>query len=166
MTAKWSFTRILRDHVNTLVDARYDPPRTRKRDLVAFYGFPIALGAVCHIADFRIRGLEGILSGVSIYAALLFGLLVQLFQLKVRLLSEERDRFDTVRLNDELESNVSYAVFMGVTTTALLIFAVAVTEKDHPASLWLSAVIVAFVVHLLLTLFMVLKRARSVYKDL
>jgi hypothetical protein len=71
-----------------------------------------------------------------------------------------------IDLNDELESNVSYAVLVGILATALLIFTVATTNKDNPAGRISSAIVAATIIHLILTLFMVLKRARSVYKNL
>jgi hypothetical protein len=183
-SAKWSFTKTIRDHLNTLVDARKKGGRLRVRDIFSFYVIPTLVGLIVlipqfnwsplhrvpayrAIADFRVSGTEGILGGVSIYTALLFGLLVQIFQLKTRFLDEKdsgRDR--VIKLNDQLEANVSYAVLIGIATTAFLTFTVATTPKDAPVGRVSSAIIAALMLHLILTLFMVLKRARAVYRDL
>jgi hypothetical protein len=182
-SAKWSFSKTIKDHLGTLVDARKPGARLRIRDLFAFYILPVLVGVIIfvpqfnwsqlddipgyqRVADFRVSGAEGILSGVSIYTALLFGLLVQIFQLKTRFLDEEGSRERVIRLNDQLEANVSYSVLIGIIATAFLTFTVATTSKDAPVGRVSSAIIAVLILHLILTLFMVLKRARAVYRDL
>ncbi|MBW4716209.1 hypothetical protein [Saccharothrix obliqua] len=164
MTAKWSAARILRDHWKTLVDARTG--KTRALDIVAFYGTSTLVGVTAFLGEFQLRGLEGVLSGVSIYTALLFGLLVHVFQLRIRMLDQPPATPEPVRLIDELEANVSYTVFVGVLTTALLITTIALTPKDTPASVVLSAPASALLVHLILSLLLVLKRTRAAYRNL
>jgi hypothetical protein len=183
VTAKWSVIRIVTDHVGTLVDSRKKHRPIRARDMLVFYGIPLLLGILVilpvfnfswlaakpgyqQIAEFRVRGLEGILSGVSIYTALLFGLLIQIFQIKSRFLDRADSRAVAIKRNDELESNVSYAVLIGIFTTGYLILVVATTPKDSSAGRIPSAIICVLIVHLILTLFMVLKRARLVYGNL
>jgi hypothetical protein len=165
VTAKWSAARVTQDHWRTLVDARTN--RIRVLDILAFYGTAIILGLAAYFTDFQLRGLEGVLSGVSIYTALLFGLLVHVFQLRVRLVDQKFSHSSVVaRLTDELEANVSYTVLMGLLTTASLIGTVATTQKDMPASKPLSAIICTLLIHLFMSLLLVLKRTRAAYRNL
>ncbi|MFG1646977.1 hypothetical protein ACGFMK_42435 [Amycolatopsis sp. NPDC049252] len=183
MTAKWSVVAIFKDHIGTLVDARKKKRPVRIRDLLVFYGIPLVVAILVilpefnfswlaskpgyqRFADFRVRGLEGILSGVSIYTALLFGLLIQIFQIKARFLDRVDQRAGAIKRNDELEHNVSYAVLVGIFTTGYLVLVVATTPKDTSAGRIPSAIISFLIIHLILTLFMVLKRARAVYSNL
>ncbi|MEV8611946.1 hypothetical protein AB0383_29125 [Amycolatopsis sp. NPDC051373] len=183
MTAKWSVTKIVGDHLRTLVDDRKTRKPIRVRDILAFYGLPLLVLVLIiipefnfswlagvpgyrQLAAFRVNGLEGILSGISIYTALLFGLLVQIFQIKSRYLDNGEYSSDAMDLNDALEANVSYAVLTGIIATAYLALVLATTVKDNPAGRIPSGIIAFLVVHLLVTLFMILKRARSVYSHL
>ncbi|GGS21206.1 hypothetical protein GCM10010171_12370 [Actinokineospora fastidiosa] len=135
-------------------------------DVGFFYVVPLALGVAAGVSRFQLRGLEGILSGVSIYTAFLFGLLVHVFQLRARVTDEDTRRHSFIDLIDELEANVSYAVLVGVATTALLMTTVALTIKDTPASWGWSAPVVVLVSHMVLALLMILKRTRAVYRRL
>lgn len=163
MTSKWSVRPLVINHLRTLVDQRTD--KYRATDYLTFYGFPFLLGLVSYFTDFRLKGVEGLLSGVSVFTALLFGLLVHVFMLGLRVTDDPRvpKGGRTSKLVDQLVSNVAYAVLAGIMATAVLMVAVSTTEKDRPLSVAISAVVVALLVHLLLTIFMALKRTQAAY---
>ena len=72
-----------------------------------------------------------------------------------------------VILTDQLRANVSWAIGVGVVITGTLMIISAFTTEKHGAyPAWLSAIVLALVVHLLLTLLMILKRVRSTYRQL
>jgi hypothetical protein len=160
--------RIIQDHLSTLVGQSSDTPSRRWWDYVQFYGIPLVLAGVAYVAQVRIRGADGILAGVSIYTALLFGLIVHVFTLGLRI-SDDPDTSRGDRLSlliDELEKNVGYSVLIGIVTTAVLIFAIATTEDGHALGGIISAITIFFLCHLLLTIFMILKRTHAAYQVL
>lgn len=107
-----------------------------------------------------------ILAGIAIFTALLFGLLIHVFSLGLRVTDDPRTpRFGrTATLIDQLQANISYSVLIGIVATAMLIVAAATTPKDKPIGTLLSSAIVAILLHLMLTVFMALKRTRAAYE--
>lgn len=124
---------------------------------------PIVLGIACWVFGVQIRGADTMLNGVSIYSALLFGLLVQVFQMKVRLMDQQPRNEAAIEINRQLEANTSYAILIGIVTTGVLLTVIATTDSSKPVAPILSGLIVLLLTHLLMTLFMVLKRARAIY---
>lgn len=163
MATKWSVRPLVTNHLRTLVDQRTD--KYRVSDYLTFYGLPLAFGAASYFTEFRLRGVEGLLSGVSVFTALLFGLLVHVFTLGLRITDDPRvqNGSRTSKLVDQLVSNVAYAVLAGILATAVLMVAVSTTEKDRPLGVPISALVVALLLHLLLTIFMALKRTQAAY---
>jgi hypothetical protein len=165
MALKWSLTDVLRDHILTLRDERTQ--KLRVIDFIGFYGVP-ALGAgVAFLLNFQLKALEAAIGGMAIFTALLFGLLVQVFTLRIRVADSSSLRADIRlgRLIDQLEANVSYAVLVGITLTAVLVVTAGVEGVQDAASPVASAVAGGVFLHFLLSVAMVLKRLRSAYSS-
>lgn len=163
MTAKWSVTTIITEHARTLVDQRTG--KAMISDYLVFYGLPIAAGIACYLGGFRLRGTEGLLAGISILTALLFGLLIHGFTLGMRVSDDSRiaKRGRIAKLIDELQANLTYAVLIGISTTLVLILAVGTTQPGHALGVLISSIIVLLTSHLLLVILMALRRLQSAY---
>ncbi|QIN93631.1 hypothetical protein SEA_DUMPSTERDUDE_43 [Gordonia phage DumpsterDude] len=109
----------------------------------------------------------GFLGGLAVFTALLFGLVIFLFQLRMQIKDSGyetlRPRF--TRFIDQVFANVNYAVAIGVLTTALGVIGTSIGD-DQGAPVWLSSILVGFCVHLLLTILMCIKRVTSAYEQL
>lgn len=115
-----------------------------------------------------IRGQPQYIAGVAIFTALLFGLVVYVFQLRMALLDNPyvpRDG-DLVQFIDQVFANVNYAVVVGVVATGLgMTAAITAGDDGHISRVW-SGVVVAFGVHLMLVVFMCIKRLRAAYREI
>jgi hypothetical protein len=166
VTSKASIRPALRAHYDTLRDDRTGSVRVR--DLILFLGLPIAVGGAMWWAGFRMKDVASLLAGLAVFTALLFGLVIFVFQLRVLIKDDGRDR-DRPRLAaliDETFANVTYSVIVGITTTVLGVVGAALADKDKGAPVWLTAVLAALCVHLVLTILMCLKRVNSAYQQL
>jgi hypothetical protein len=165
MAPKWSVAGVVRDHARTLRDDR--TRRYRVRDFLEFYGIPVGIGAAAYFTNFKLDGIEATIGGMAIFTALLFGLLVQVFTLRIRVADSTslRADIDLGRLIDQLEANVSYTVLVGIALTATLVVIAAVAGTDDPAPVGPTAAVAALFSHFLLSSFMVLKRLRSAYSS-
>lgn len=163
VVSKWSPRRIIADHLATLVDAR--TRRLRKADYVSFYVVPAGIGATAWYFNFRFETMDPILSGTSIFTGLLFGVLVYVFQLRIRVTDSAVLASDSrlLRLIDELEANVAYTVLVGLVISGLLMALSATKEKDVPIDPIGTAVVIALMLHFILSVLLVLRRTRSVY---
>jgi hypothetical protein len=164
MQAKWDVTGIIGDHVRTLVDNR--DGKVRVLDLVAFYLFPLGCGVLSWTLGATISNTQHLLAGLAVFTGLLFGLLIHVFTLGMRVSEDRgiRDEGKTARMVDQLQANAGYATLVGLLTTAGLIALLVVYDEDEvPGPV--SAVVVVMLVHLFMTLLMVLKRIRSMYRQ-
>ncbi|WP_160050523.1 hypothetical protein [Nocardiopsis sp. FR4] len=165
MDAKWSVLGVVTDHLNTLVDRRTG--RWMTRDYAAFFAFPLGVGVCAFLFEVRIANAQNLIAGVSVFTALLFGLLVHVFGLGLRVAAERSGEgaLRTARMVDQLHANVAYATLLGLVATAgLMALIVAYDQEAVPR--WASAVVIAALVHLFMTLLMVLKRIRSMYAQM
>lgn len=170
MAPKFVVDKIIREHFKTFSDSHGKP---RPTDWIEMLGVPVVLGAVAAGFEVELHDLADVVVGVSILAGLLFGLLIYVFQLRLQLASDPRvnPRGRTIELVEQLFSNVAYAVVLGLTTTAYL---VACANIAHPfeaggpdqINRWWSAGVVTLGAHLLLTIFMCLKRTRTAFDNL
>jgi hypothetical protein len=167
VSAKWSVTPIIKKQLSTLVDHRDPKQRPRKRDYFGIFGVPLILSGVGLFFGFRLRGVEGLLAGIAVFTALLFGLLVHVFTLRLRITDDPRISKSgrTALLIDQLQGNVAYAVLVGLFTTAVLTVGVSTTLKDHALGVPISTIAVFSICHLLLTILMALKRTQSAYEE-
>ncbi|HVE95055.1 MAG TPA: hypothetical protein VNB24_09055 [Acidimicrobiales bacterium] len=166
MSSKWSVVDVVRDHYETFVDA--ESGQWLLRDYVGMVAVPIGLGGLVAWRDPSLAGAGAMLSGVGIFTAGLFGLLLQVFSLATRVVDDPRLAGQTrlSRLVDELETNVSYAVVVGLMTTAALMVANSWHQLPSAQARWGNGFLVALIVHLVLTVFMAIKRTRAVYRKM
>jgi hypothetical protein len=85
MDSKFSVLPTVVDHYKTLVN-RHAPDRPYWPDYAILIGFPGAagLGVGCR---FELREVASYISGIAVFTALLFALVIYVFQLRVQLLS-------------------------------------------------------------------------------
>ena len=137
-------------------------------DYAIFVGAPAFFGILAWVCDVRLTEVAGFLGGLAVFAALLFALVIFVFQLRMQLreVDQYAGRRTLVKLVDQLFANVCYAVVVGLTTTAIGVAAANMTNGGQGAPPWLSALLIAFGLHLILTIFMCLKRVHSAYRQL
>ncbi|MFB4267249.1 hypothetical protein ETD86_41890 [Nonomuraea turkmeniaca] len=166
MSAKWSILPLVEDHLDTFRDQRTN--ELRRQDYLSFYAFPLAIGIACYLFDFKMQDPASILAGIAVFTALLFGLLIHIFSMGLRVNDDPRlpKSGKLATLIDQLQANVSYSILIGIITTAFLIAAAAIRENNQPINSFLSAIITTLLVHLMLTVLMALKRTRAAYAAL
>lgn len=166
MTSKLSPFPVLKAHFDTLRNSNTNRPLLG--DYFSLYGIPLLVGAFSYSRKFQAQDVGAFLGGVAVFAALLFALVVFVFQLR---LSAGKDpvtasKYRLLKLLDELFANVSYAVLVGLVTTFLGIASVWLSDDQVGAPVWLSVLLVAAVTHLVLTILMCLKRINAAYRRL
>ena len=166
MASKASIAPAVRAHYNTLRDDR--DGSIRLWDLVLFVGVPIVVGVGLFCADFRMKDIASILAGLAVFTALLFGLVIFVFQLRVQIKSDGKDqeRPRVAVLVDETFANVTYSVIVGVITTVVAVVAAAISHEDAGAPRWICALLAGLGLHLVLTILMCLMRIHSAYQQL
>lgn len=165
MSSKFSILPVIADQYATFTDAATGKPRIA--DYFAVLGVPAALATWSATAGWKISIVGELISAVSIITALLFGLVVFLFELRVHLGSKEvaaRIPMASVQLIDEMFKNVAYSIVIGfVALTAAVAGAAFRAEGTDPLGVPLSAFVVFVGAHFVLTLAMCLKRLTKAY---
>jgi hypothetical protein len=171
MTSKTSVSLIIRDHYATFTDVRTNS--ARKLDYAVPVGAPLALGVVVVACNIRLQGVSDFIAGMAVFSALLFGLLLYIFQLRMQVSDDPRlsPRPRNGTLVDQLFANVAYAALVGVIATGLLIVASSLRHADTngvlpPLDRWWSGLVTVACLHVLLTVAMCLKRTRTAYLEL
>lgn len=165
MASKSNVLPIVTDHYATLVHGRTEKPRIL--DYAFQLGFPLAAGLVVWLRDVRLRELGGALGGLAVFTALLFGLLVFVFQLRIQAASDPRlgRGHRVLELIDELYSNVGYSVLVGIVVTAAGMVATTTSDGDMGSAPWVSGALATLTLHLVIVVLMCLKRARAAYNS-
>lgn len=165
MASKASVAPAIRAHFDTLRDDATGSIRVR--DFLLFVGLPSGVGLALGIAKFRLHDIASMLAGLAVFTALLFGLVIFVFQLRVQIKDDGRDRQrpKLASLIDEMFANVTYSVIVGVVTTVVAVIAAAISGNDG-APTWISGILAALALHLVLTILMCLKRVHSAYQQL
>jgi hypothetical protein len=165
VATKWSVSILIKDQLGTLVNERTHKPWVP--DYLAFFVLPVTLGAVAFVTNFRFAEVDGILAGIAILTGLLFAMVIHVFSLGLRITDDPRigTKSRTSRLIDQLQSNVLYAVLVGIVTTVALSIASATTESGHRTGKIMTAVLVVLLIHMILMIMMILKRMRSAYEE-
>lgn len=156
----------VRDHYATLVDQNR-PDRPYWPDYLTLLGVPTAAGLWVGFFA-KLQDMSSYIAGVAIFTALLFGLVVYVFQLRMALLDNPNVPRDgnLVQFIDQVFANVNYAVVVGMIATALgIIAALTAADDGHISGVW-SGVVVALGVHLMLVVFMCIKRLRAAYREI
>lgn len=171
MSSKISAIPIVGAHLDTLRDAR--DRSTKWVDVVIQYLLPVVAGVACYLGQFHLQGVGDVIAGLAVLAALLFALVIFVFQLRLQLANDPRVPKGGLlpTLVDELFANVAYAVLIGLSAVVVSLAASSTRSLDERGNLeplnaiW-SAVLVVVAVHLLLTVGMCLKRTHSAYREL
>ncbi|MFH0412837.1 hypothetical protein ACG98H_12035 [Corynebacterium sp. L4756] len=166
MSKKLSPLPVIHAHLDTLRDSQSNKPLVW--DYLMLYGLPVLVGGFSFWRKFQAQDIGSFLGGVAVFAALLFALVVFVFQLR---LSAGKDSVASrkprlLKLLDQLFANVSYAVLVGIVTTFLGIASVWLSDDEGTAPIWLSVLLVTSVTHLVLTILMCLKRINAAYRRL
>ncbi|MEU5914831.1 hypothetical protein [Micromonospora sp. NPDC047527] len=164
-SSKFSALVLVQDHYDTL--RNFDTKQRRPADYLGYLGPPTVIALVTWFLDGRARNVPDLLAAVAILTGLIFNVFVLIFDLTARatdtLPREVRGVVD--QLADELRANVSYAVLVGILLTGILGGVVMFTETDKPLGRSPSALIVFVGLHLLMTIFMILKRVRAMFRS-
>lgn len=165
---KINFSTIIISHINTL---RGDNGRLQWGDLVLFYILPLSIGILAFFICWEVpeKALELSISVFSIFAALLLSVQVALYSVSLRGITKPEDQNkiknyerrlrERKLLIKELNDNVSYLMLLSVITVSITLGMFFVSS---PKLLW-SALVIAFFIHFLLTILMVVKRASIVF---
>lgn len=162
-SGKFSVFGLIEDHYNTL--RHFGSGRRSPVDHLVFLGLLALAAAASWLLDGRVRNVPEILAATAILTGLVFAVFVLVFDLAARATTTAVDekRGLALQLADELRANVSYAVLVGLLLSALLGGLAMFTDAARPLPRLLSAFLVYGGVHLLLSIFMILKRVRSMF---
>lgn len=153
---KVNFSTILRDHWETMRDAR--TKRIALGDLFLFIGIP-TLVAVFLVLCFEVRVSKDLLNilitAFSVVVALLFNLLMLVYDI-IKKNAEEKTELKN-RLLKEIYSNVSYCILVSI--LAVFVMVIAFMNIHGVKRTAISSVIIfGFLINFALTLVMILKR--------
>ncbi|GAA4737507.1 hypothetical protein [Actinomycetospora chibensis] len=156
----WPFA-IAADHYRTFKD--HGTGRWSVSDFVTYLGIPLAAVGVAAWFDARAQGLPQVLTAVSILTGLSFSLFTLVFTLSARAVDADDHGMQSLLLDlaDQVRANVSYGALVGITLTALLGALVMFTDTTKPAGSVTTWLIIFLGVQMLLTIFMVIRRVRS-----
>jgi hypothetical protein len=162
---KFSAFVLVRDHYDTL--RNFSTGQRRPADYLVYLGGPALIAALTWYLDGRARNIPDVLAAVAILTGLIFNVFVLIFDLTARATDKlpPEVRMFVDRLADELRANVSYAVLVGISLTGLLGAVVMFTDTDQPLGRLPTALIVFTAIHLLMTIFMILKRVRAMFRS-
>ncbi|OKJ97535.1 hypothetical protein [Amycolatopsis sp. CB00013] len=131
-----------------------------------FVGLPLGLAAISWLRGAKAGHVPEVLAAVAILTGLIFNVFVLLFDLTMRA-TDKTDPAHQATINklaDELRANISYAVLLGLLLTGLFGGLALFTDTGQPLPVPVSAVIVFVAVQMLLTISMILKRVRALYR--
>src|SRR5450631_377689 len=119
MSAKIDITPLLRRQFATF---RGYSRRSAITDGLVFVGIPVASGAATVVLNLRVRNIASVLGDVAIFTALLFSLLVAVFNLSIKLMRDEdiRPEQSLARNTAELFANVAWSVLVGLALVVVM----------------------------------------------
>ena len=158
MFSKINVLKIFRDHFSTL--HRYKEEKVSIRDVCSFYIFPLFLSLLIgYVLDISLKKelVHILITSFSIFAALLFNLLILVYDIIVRWKRGTQQVSEVVvKFLEEIYINISYSILISVASVVVLIL----NLFNMPT--WLATVVNVvsfyFLIHFLLTLLMILKR--------
>ncbi|MGN2361363.1 hypothetical protein [Streptomyces luridiscabiei] len=152
---------IVKDHFNTL--RSHSTNKIMWTEVVFFYGTPLLVGSLGVILSWKVAGVGNILAAFAILAGLLFNLLVLLFDVAAKAAQAGglTDQNVRLKLARQLQSNVTYALLIALTSAGIL--GVASGMGMEQVNRWLSGILLVFLAHFTLTLLMIMRRIRSAF---
>lgn len=140
--------------------------RTRHWAIALQYLIPLVAAVPTLYFKPGLASLTPLLTGVSVFTALLFGLLGIIFNAGVTL-RKDGDSFSSAhglhRTVGDLRANITYAIAVGIVLVVVLTVAAAVSAPGKPAAWRWTPMIVWLAVHLVMTLVLVLTRFRTAF---
>jgi hypothetical protein len=162
---KFSIISILADHYGTFKN--YESNTINPVDYIVYVGLPLASAILLVIFKIRAQNAPDVLAAVAILTGLIFNAVLLISDLSARASetkgARERDAI-TKQLAEELRANISYAVLLGLTLSALLGAISMFTDTSKSLNVWLTGAVVLLGLQLLLTILMILKRIRSLFR--
>lgn len=164
MLAKINCIDIIGDHLHTFKD--YNSNKKTPSDFLLFYAFPLLLALVGlkYIPTISRDLVNVLITAFSVFAALLFNLLLLMFDIIRRSKANPKTQAIKLELLQEIYSNISYSIFVSVVAiVALLIPLLGIDLPNISLTAGYSDRVASFVIYFLLgnfvlTLLMILKR--------
>lgn len=159
--------QMYRDHRDTWTQ-RDGEEGTRDRRAAAtwFFGVPTVLASVFLVRQVHLEGLGQLLSGVAVFTALLFGLLVLMFNTGVTLRKDGTALANAHGLRElvaDLRANTTWAIVVGFSLALILVVAAASTSPQEQTPWGFTPIVVWLAAHLTLTLLTILRRFRTAF---
>ncbi|TYP82899.1 hypothetical protein [Blastococcus xanthinilyticus] len=161
-TAKIRLTELARAHLDTLSVERHERGQRDDRrsvaDLALFFLLPLAVGAAVWGTGVSAPDVDPLLASISILTGLLFALIVLVFDRLIQVRAQQPPAVGNDPVVDawQLLVNISWAILVSLTLLVVLFTTVLLRTDALPP--WLTAIVAALGLHLVLTLLMVLKR--------
>lgn len=157
MIEKIDISNIVKDHISTLKN--YETDKYSLWDFVLFFFVPFLIGGGLVYFHFMLtKGIvNGLVTSLSIFAALLFNLLLLIYDIIQKTENSEGIKGLKTTFLRQIYTNISFCILVAISTVILLLISFLDIEID------LFHCILAFFVYYLvslfiLTLFMILKR--------
>jgi hypothetical protein len=162
--SKFSSLALVFDHYDSFRDVNSGKPRVA--DYLVYVGTPLWLAVLTYLRDVRAGHIPEVLAAVAILTGLIFNVFVLLFDLTMRATDRTDPAHQAVinKLADEVRANVSYAVLLGLILTVTFGGLAMLTDTRQPLHPLATAAVVFLGVQLLLTISMILKRIRALYR--
>lgn len=171
---KINISKIVEDHIDTL--KYYNTNKKSKGDIFLFFIVPLILSSA--IVYFEFIPTEGTITifvtALSIFAALLFNLLLLIYDITSKSKNTEQKDELTSSFIKEIYSNVSFSILIAITTIILsivyYIWISTCTSEVEIINLSLTTYIFSFLIYyfmiqFLLTLLMILKRIHALLSN-
>ena len=158
MLDKVNVTRILVDHLSTL--KHHSTKRYRPADFILFFGVPgIVTGVLVYFyGNLQPTVVSIVATSLTIFAALLFNLLLMVYDAMGKSDDSNRDSFELRQsFLKEVFSNISFAILVAL-VSIIMVLTFVLVACSNLAERILSGVIYFLVTLFLLTLLMLLKR--------
>lgn len=149
MLTRIDLSQILSDHIETLKyadDNKYSIP-----DLILFYFVPIVLAVTGYCKNIELTNAQ--INILITVFAIFTGLLLNLLLLVYDIVSKNNTTITKTKFLHEIYSNISYTILLSIITIIVLLAMSFVSQITI-----LSSLVIALVIHFLLTILMILKR--------
>ncbi len=154
MSYKIDVRDLLKDHINTLVNAQSKKPDLR--DWFFFLGLPVALSIWLVSEPYFINKdtASSLISGLSIYVGLSINFLLLIFELSTKQFFKEEDRIPKLK---QVIANIS-----ATTVYSLFIIVLTLLTGICSLKLYIHFILYFFLFEFLFTMLMVLKRIYNI----
>jgi hypothetical protein len=157
VSSKINISKIIKDHCDTL---RHDHDQSvSSLDYFVFFGLPlIASGVLIYLNILLSKDVVGILiTAFSVFAALLFNLLLLVYDIVKKRVDSGDKTSDRARLLKQIYGNIAYAILLSISETIVLVVFYPVQGKPVPERI-IGYIIYFLSLNFILTLLMILKR--------